>query len=366
MKADRVIGRVHCAARAFIARCTTLAAVVGLMMSSVLSSAYAATVQYSYDSLGRLTAAAYDNGTTVTYTYDPAGNLLRKVVAPAGTSSLNINQHGLTGSWYQAVTSGQGVEIEIFPDLVSPGTGFLFGSWFTFDHLVSGGPDRGRWYTFSGNPQTGNTAVALKLFQNVGGNFNALPVTTSVQVGTGTLTFTDCTTATLAYVFSDGSNRSGTVPMTRLTPNVTCAGPGNASSSSADFSFSGNWYDDKTSGQGFLFEVNPVAKVVFFAWYTYAPAGQALGAAGQRWYTGLASYNPGARSIPLDLRETSGGLFNSTTPAPTTAKVGTGTITFSSCTSAKFAFDFTAGSNSGKSGVINLVRVGPVPAGCAL
>jgi len=37
---------------------------------------------------------------------------------PAG---LDIDQHGLTGSWYEAATSGQGIEVEFFPDLVAPG-----------------------------------------------------------------------------------------------------------------------------------------------------------------------------------------------------------------------------------------------------
>ena len=37
-------------------------------------------------------------------------------------AGLDINQHGLTGSWYEAATSGQGLEMEFFPDLVAPGT----------------------------------------------------------------------------------------------------------------------------------------------------------------------------------------------------------------------------------------------------
>jgi YD repeat-containing protein len=61
------------------------AAVIALVVSSALSSAFAGTVQYTYDPLGRLTAAAYDSGTTVTYTYDPAGNLLKKTTALATT-----------------------------------------------------------------------------------------------------------------------------------------------------------------------------------------------------------------------------------------------------------------------------------------
>jgi len=127
------------------------------------------------------------------------------------------------------------------------------------------------------------------------------------------LTFNDCASASLAFTFSDGSGRSGNVPLTRLTPNVTCSIAG-AAPTNADFGYSGNWFSAATSGQGFVFELNPNAAVVFFAWYTYAPNGQRQGAAGQRWYTGQASYAQGARSLPVTFYETTGGLF--TVPRP--------------------------------------------------
>jgi len=280
-----------------------------------------------------------------------------------GPSAPNIDQHGLTGSWFQAATSGQGQEIEIFPDLVAPGTGFLQGSWFTFDNAASGGADHDRWYTFGGNVRAGDSAAVLALYQNVGGNFDAPPMTSAVQVGNVGLSFTDCTTGQLSYTFTDGSGRNGTIPITRLTPNVGCTQAGSPDAG-GDFGLSGNWFDPKTSGQGFIVELNPLAKVLFFAWYTYAVDGQASGPAGQRWYTGQAVYVPGRRSIPLSLYETTGGLFNSVAPAPTTVPVGTGTLTFSSCKAAALAFAFTGGSIAGQSGSIDLARVGPTPADC--
>jgi hypothetical protein len=184
-----------------------------------------------------------------------------------------------------------------------------------------------------------------------------------VQVGNVGISFSDCTTGQLNYTFTDGSARSGMVPLTRLTPNVSCAQAGSIGAS-GDFGLSGNWFDPTKPGQGFIIELNPLAKVLFFAWYTYAVNGQALGAAGQRWYTGQASYVPGGRSIPLSLYETTGGLFNSVAAAPTTAQVGTGTLTFSSCDAATLSFSFVTGSNAGQSGSIGLARVGPAPASC--
>jgi hypothetical protein len=106
--------------------------------------------------------------------------------------------------------------------------------------------------------------------------------------------------------------------------------------------------------------------VLFFAWYTYAPNGAGAGAAGQRWYTGQATIAAGARTIPLQLYETTGGVFDTvTTPGPTTAVVGSGTLTFVGCASATLAYTFTGGSSHGASGTINLTRIGPTPQGCA-
>jgi len=176
------------------------------------------------------------------------------------------------------------------------------------------------------------------------------------------MSFADCTDGELTYTFTDGTGRVGTVPLTRLTPNVACAQGG--STANGDFGLSGNWYDKTKSGQGFVVELNPVAKVLFFAWYTYAVNGQAQGAAGQRWYTGQANYSPGARTITLSLYETTGGLFNQSPPSPTTTKVGTGKLTFTSCSDATLAFTFSGGSNGGEAGNIALTRVGPTPASC--
>ena len=184
------------------------------------------------------------------------------------------------------------------------------------------------------------------------------------QVGNVTMTFGDCTTAQFNYTFTDGSGRSGSVPLTRLTPNVLCAIAGSTVGPS-DFGLSGNWFDPAKGGQGLVFEVNPVASIVFFAWYTYAIAGQAQGAAGQRWYTGQANYTPGARTIAVTLYETTGGVMNAAMPAPNTIAVGTGTLAFASCTASQLTYAFTAGSNAGQSGRVDLVRVGAVPASCA-
>src|SRR5204862_7558910 len=87
----------------------------------------------------------------------------------ARASAPDMNQQGLTGSWYEQATDGQGFEVEVYPDFVAPGTGYVFMSWFTYD-TVTGGPEHQRWYTLGGNVASGQ-AASLVIYQNTGGNF---------------------------------------------------------------------------------------------------------------------------------------------------------------------------------------------------
>jgi Right handed beta helix region len=284
------------------------------------------------------------------------------LILTSGPSAPDLNQHGLTGSWYNPATSGQGFELEVFPNASGAGSAQL--SWFTFD-TGAGAADHQRWFTLSGAMTSGQPSATLTLYQNTGGNFDAPPVTTAQALGTATLTFDSCTTGLLSYRFNDGSGRAGNIPFARLTQDVTCSLT-SARPTNPDFALSGNWYDAATSGQGFSIEINPASAVAFVAWYTYAVAGSAAAASGQRWYTAQGGFMPGARSMPLQIYETTGGIFDTgTAPGPATVPVGSATLTFQSCTSATFAYVFTGGSSSGRSRTITLARVGPAPPGCA-
>jgi YD repeat-containing protein len=63
----------------------TFVGVAALSYLAIMAAAHAG-VTYTYDDLGRLTTAAYDNNKTITYTYDPAGN--RTQVATANTPRM--------------------------------------------------------------------------------------------------------------------------------------------------------------------------------------------------------------------------------------------------------------------------------------
>ena len=284
------------------------------------------------------------------------------LTSPATTP--NLNQHGLTGSWYDPATSGQGFAVEVFPNQ-SPGSGQAFVSWFTFDTVI-GGAGRQRWYTLQGEVATGQPNAALTIYQNTGGNFNAPPATDAEEVGTATLSFDTCSRGELSYSFTDGSGRAGAIPLTRLLPNVTCSVT-SLYPTNADFALSGSWYAGAaTAGQGFTAEVAPDSSAFFLSWFTYRPTGTNAGPAGQRWYTAQGAFTPGLRTIPVQIYETTGGMFDTATPpGQGTVVVGTGTMTFQSCSAATFNYAFTDGSSTGSSGTIVLRRIGPVPPGCA-
>lgn len=58
---------------------------VATLAALAASAAFAGSVTYAYDNLGRLAKATYSNGTVITYTYDAAGN--RSAVVVTGAAS---------------------------------------------------------------------------------------------------------------------------------------------------------------------------------------------------------------------------------------------------------------------------------------
>jgi hypothetical protein len=281
-------------------------------------------------------------------------------------AGVNPDQHGITGSWYDPATSGQGFEIEVFPDAVSAGQGIFFAGWFTYDVTAAGGR---RWYALSGNVSSSNPVTNLDIFANHGGNLNAPPaLNDGPSLGQATVTFSDCNTGTLTYQFTDGSGRLGTIPLTRIAPNVTCGSAGDNGAAASDYLLSGSWYNPATSGQGLIFDINPSINNLFAAWYTFKPNGQQIGgAASQDWYTLYTNrFTPGMTSIQnVGIYENSGGVFDSP-PSTNSVRVGTANIAFQSCGAMTVNYTFTDGENNGQHGTLNLSRAGPTPQGCGL
>lgn len=290
---------------------------------------------------------------------------LTALLLPGAAGAVNLNQHGLTGSWYNPATGGQGIELEVYPDFASAGHGLLFAGWFTYDVTAAGGQ---RWYVLSGDVSADNAVAELGIYTQYAGNFNAPPALgDATGVGHATLQFDDCNHGSLNYTFTDGSNRAGTIPLTRLAANVTCANAGDDGSAASTYLLSGNWYNAGTGGQGFIFDVNPVQNNLFAAWYTFAPDGQQVGGpASQRWYVLQAPYAQGTMSVSnIPIAIGTGGVFDDSAPTQTQI-VGTANLAVQSCGAMSLNYAFNSGSNQGLNGSVNLTRVGPTPAGCSV
>jgi uncharacterized protein (TIGR03437 family) len=76
----------------------------GLLLAAAAASA--ASVSYTYDSVGRLLSATYDNGTVVTYTYDKAGNLLGRTI-PGPAPQITANGVGNAATYVAPLVRGE-------------------------------------------------------------------------------------------------------------------------------------------------------------------------------------------------------------------------------------------------------------------
>lgn len=289
----------------------------------------------------------------------PSAPLTQTVTSPA---AFDGDQFALTGTWYNAYTSGQGLVLEVYPTRGGPGTAQLFAGWFTFDAVGNA-----RWRTLQGNLASPHTATYdLTIYRSSGGNFNAPPKTTAIVDGTATLTFHDCTHATLNYQFNDG--RTGSISQTRLTDVQGCtssvpAGPiGSFLTHYDDVAHSGAWYDPQTSGQGIVVDVVPTQSTLFAAWYTYAPQAEAqTDNATQRWFTMQSAYVPGNLTInQVPIYSVLGGAFDTATRT-VGLQIGTADIVFSSCDTMSINYHFTQGEFAGLSGSVNEQKIASNP-----
>ena len=139
------------------------------------------------------------------------------------TDTMPIN-FGMTGSWYNPDTSGQGFLFDVVPDGDPP---LVQVYWFTYDQ-EAGGPSAQRWLIAQGSWQDGDSAVVLEVIQVTGGSFDSAdPSPSNETIGMAEIQFHDCTTATMTYEFDfDGESDNpvnGTIPLQRLSPDVMCA-----------------------------------------------------------------------------------------------------------------------------------------------
>jgi len=244
-------------------------------------------------------------------------------------SGFQINT-GHSGAWFNPVTSGQGLLLD-----VEPVEQYMFIAWFTYTDAASDNPFEQRWLTAQGN-YSGNTAV-LELYETLGGKFDDPQAVTTTRIGEITLSFSDCSHGQATYSF-DAEGLQGGFPLERAIPGSgnTCDELDGSSTQSVDINagMDGAWFDPATSGQGYLIDSYPNpdgSNFIFVAWFTYGDDT----ASGQHWYTAQGGF---AGSLAeLDVYESTGGSFDDP-QAPDTIKVGAMSIDFTDCSNAQLTY----------------------------
>lgn len=134
-------------------------------------------------------------------------------------------QYGMTGTWYNPVTDGQGMLLEYFPQSQQ-----LLAGWYTYDFTDQSpqGAQPPLWMTGLGSVN-GNVADLQVTLTRGGGFVGPTPVT-NTSVGTLRITVDSCTALRASYSLSiDGQQRSGQFPMQRLTSAGLCRAPASSS-----------------------------------------------------------------------------------------------------------------------------------------
>lgn len=277
-----------------------------------------------------------------------------RAVAGLYQTSLLPLRPGFAGSWYNPAHPGQGFVFD-----VSASQEYFYGGWFTFSPSGQAGASGQRWYTVHSATPMGVNQVNLRVYQNTGGRFDSAPITFGVDVGSATITFQSCTTATFTYnIVADGQQRSNTIPLHRLVPDAGCDNAGTPSTPLAagiNETLDGDWYDPATSGQGIQIDISSTAgNLVFASWFTYDVNGQPnSGPSGQRWYTVQGNYASGSLSTQdMPIYESINGRFDHPQTA-TFNQVGSASITFVSCSRADLTYRF----DNGPSRTINLHKL---------
>ncbi len=121
-----------------------------------------------------------------------------------------VISHGVSGSWFNPATDGQGFVFDIVP-----ASNTLVAYWFTYN----GAGDGREWYIAVGD--ISGAAANIVVYRVEDGVFDQATAVREVEWGSASVVFSDCTHANLDYQ-SDLDGVGGIIPLQRLTLDVSC------------------------------------------------------------------------------------------------------------------------------------------------
>jgi hypothetical protein len=253
-------------------------------------------------------------------THTAAWTILHDMLA--GASDINVQ-----GLWWAAPAgseSGWGINLAHQGDVI-------FATWFTYD--ANG---KAWWLSMTAN-KTADNVYAGTLYQTHGPAFDAVPfdpaVVVRTPVGSGTLTFTDASSAQFAYVVN------GIAQTKSLTREVFGVLPTCTFGTQPNLALATNyqdlwWASPPGSESGWGINLTEQSNIVFGTWFTYDSDGTPL------WLSVTANNTaPGAYTGTL--YRTTGPAFNAVPFDPAAVvrtPVGTATFAFGDGANATFAY----------------------------
>ena len=302
--------------------------------------------------------------------FDPQNTSLNRVSSIDEGNSIPLE----TGKSYLLVIqpycehSGGAFGIVIRGSGSVAGVGFSSDAHTSGQHEISDGsatfPDEIGTHVYDASPPITVSRTGLYYFGEVGANFNASitllvyeeffdPNNTNTNfIGSVSSAGSFSLTRDTAYVFVsvDQDDLLGNWQYTLFPPGEV----------RFNKSMKGSWATPGVEGSGILMEVATKAGILFFAWFTFsdvpadASANAAVGSSDQRWLTAFGPIHPDSSVVDIKYENSTGGIFNSTTPKPTTdSNYGFGTAEVFDCNNIMISYDLP----DGLQGSMDMVRV---------
>lgn len=219
-----------------------------------------------------------------------------QVVEQSGTCSIADNksmQGGLSGTYYDAQRSGEGVLLD-FGKLGD--TQILFFTWYTYEN------GQQRWLVGNTPFDPAEKSRAVELISTSGAEFGTAFSSQDVVSrpwGSVAVTFPGCDQMQLTYKKAGGE--SGTLTLDRGLQRLDVGQCGTLHGG-----MSGTYYSAERAGEGVLVDFGRIGDqpTEFFTWYTYE-GGQ------QRWLVGSQTFTADQADVTVPLIQTQGAAFGS-------------------------------------------------------